>query len=140
MFCSIYIRFSITTLLLTISTYAFRDIFAPEEDNSNNSMKNATEILNLMYVLPDSSRHRLILQDETEWNKALAAGKEALNLNEMSKEMPKLDKYMPSYRHQKLFPNSTKVRNITRFGFCEQEATKYLTKYFSYICFFRTSD
>lgn len=116
--------------MLLISTYVFRDILNMGNNNKSSSLENVTEILNKLHVLPDVDQKHSTYIDDIKWDKALAFGKKALKDKDyIENHMKPLEYDHPSYKHQKLLATSTKIRNISRIGFSEQQASKYLKWY-----------
>ncbi|KAF5308960.1 hypothetical protein FQR65_LT00042 [Abscondita terminalis] len=124
--CTVFLTAVVALVVFAISY----SINTPEkiDDSSNITRPNNTRILlRLSWPISDKMPEKHCVDHENIWQEALAFGSNALfNRDKLEEKMPILNINTPSYRHQKSFLFSNRSRVLSRHGFINEKAYKYL--------------
>ncbi|KAF2884373.1 hypothetical protein ILUMI_21822 [Ignelater luminosus] len=103
----------------------------PEPDNPENSTQSNTEtLLTLTWPLPDKKQNKICISEYSNLEDAFMAGIKALHeRDEIEKNISNLDINTPSYKHQKSFLSSNRIKFFSRMGYLKENAQKYLHRY-----------
>ncbi|XP_060516076.1 lactoperoxidase isoform X2 [Cylas formicarius] len=131
--CTIFLVGVTAAVVITVA-YSINDNDNPISNDNSTAIESDVVPLESFLVLLNSRNWPL--NDEisngldnitTDIQDALIAGKKALSEKDrMETYNPSLSIDSPSYRHQKAFSFSEKARNLSRKGYAEEYATRYL--------------
>lgn len=101
-----------------------------ETDIPENFTQNNTEILlTLTWPLSDKEQNRICISEYSNLEDAFMAGIKALHeRDEIEKNISNLDINTPSYKHQKSFLSSNRIKFFSRMGYLKENAQKYLNR------------
>ncbi|KAJ8934879.1 hypothetical protein NQ314_013155 [Rhamnusium bicolor] len=127
--CAIFLSILLVVLIATVA-YSINNSEVPS-DNSTSGITNDNEtiliLLSNTWPILDMRYKTQTLNDNTKWEKNLEAGRKALKeKDEIEKNAPSLPVHSPSYIHQKIVATSEKAKNLTRFGYIVEHATRHM--------------
>lgn len=125
-------RFGLTLILLASTAYTLGGILT----SNLSDVSNDTDLYVLLNLQPlnHPDGHVRLTTNESEWEDALLVGEKALEeRDEIEKTTPVLTKDSPGYLHQKIMSSSKKSKALSRFGYAEEQAARYLFRFVSVI-------
>ncbi|XP_072402759.1 salivary peroxidase/catechol oxidase isoform X2 [Diabrotica undecimpunctata] len=132
--CAMFLSIFLITIVITV-------IYSINEEDKNNSTSSVNEsdtsietietpvisLFSAIVPLEDVNEEKKTLNNVELWNEAIEEGKKGLNQkDEIEKEVPSLNVQSPSYRHQRVTATHEKGRRLSRTGFVEEYATRYI--------------
>ncbi|CAG9861246.1 unnamed protein product [Phyllotreta striolata] len=125
--CALFLSLFSVVLMLTV-VYSIRIKSAPNPEDNNTTVEAPVLVL-LSYNFSQKQPKEGRLENTTLIAESIQRGRKRLEAkDEIEKSVPSLLVQSPSYRHQRVTATSERARNLSRGGFIEEYASKYLNR------------
>ncbi|XP_050497298.1 chorion peroxidase [Diabrotica virgifera virgifera] len=130
MFLSIFLITIVITVIYSINEQDRTNSTSIENESNTSTETIETPVISLFSAtvpLEDVNEEKKTLGNVDLWNEAIEEGRKELEQkDEIEKEVPSLNMQSPSYRHQRVTATHEKGRRLSRIGFVEEYATRYI--------------